>query len=122
MRVLTTQTHAVLRKIYQKVPMPKFRKKPVVIEAFQVHSPIMTLTDRINTPDWFRKELETEGGCVFAELTGTTGQTGARMDIFIRTLEGDMLVSKGDYIIKGVAGEIYPCKADIFEQSYEPVE
>jgi hypothetical protein len=40
-------------------------------------------------------------------------------ELIIRTLEGDMLASKGDYIIKGVQGELYPCKPDIFQQSYE---
>lgn len=40
----------------------------------------------------------------------------------IHTLEGDMIASKGDYIITGVDGEQYPCKPDIFEKTYEPVE
>jgi hypothetical protein len=40
-------------------------------------------------------------------------------ELIIRTLEGDMLASKGDYIIKGVKGELYPCKPDIFQQSYQ---
>ena len=40
----------------------------------------------------------------------------------IRTLEGDMFVSKGDWVIKGVQGEFYPCKPDIFEKSYEVVD
>ena len=42
--------------------------------------------------------------------------------IVIHTLEGDMEVSKGDYVIKGVKGEFYPCKPDIFEQTYESAE
>lgn len=40
----------------------------------------------------------------------------------IHTAEGDMLASKGDYIITGVNGEQYPCKPDVFEKLYEPVE
>lgn len=40
----------------------------------------------------------------------------------IKTLEGDMLATAGDYIIKGVQGEFYPCKPDIFEATYEEVE
>lgn len=59
----------------------KYRKKPVVIEAYQ--------TDKVLT---------------------------------IHTLEGDMIASKGAYIITGVDGEQYPCKPDIFEKTYEPVE
>ena len=42
--------------------------------------------------------------------------------IIIHTLEGDMHAEAGDYIIKGVQGEYYPCKPDIFEQTYEPAE
>jgi hypothetical protein len=41
--------------------------------------------------------------------------------IYVRTLEGDMLASIGDYLIRGVAGEYYPCRADIFEKTYEEV-
>jgi len=61
--------------------MAKYRKKPVVIEAYQ--------TDVAMT---------------------------------IKTLEGDMFASPGDFIITGVKGEIYPCKPDIFEATYEKVE
>ncbi len=42
--------------------------------------------------------------------------------LFVKTLEGDMHISAGDYVIQGVKGEIYPCKPDIFEQTYERVE
>ena len=42
-------------------------------------------------------------------------------ECYIETLEGTMLISEGDYIIKGVNGEFYPCKADIFEKTYEEV-
>lgn len=61
--------------------MPKFRKKPVVIEAVQ-------LTRRV----------------------------------VIQTLEGEMVGNIGDWLITGVNGEQYPCKPDIFEKTYEPVE
>jgi len=43
-------------------------------------------------------------------------------DLFIHTLEGDMHASKGDYIIKGIKGEFYPCKPDVFTQTYEEVK
>ncbi len=43
-------------------------------------------------------------------------------ELFCKTLEGDKIVSVGDYIIKGVKGEIYPCKPDIFELTYEEVK
>lgn len=78
--------------------MPKFRKKPVVIEAerfFEGKSPL---------------PFSTLGVCCF---------DGARWHI--PTLEGDMTISDGDYVIRGVKGEFYPCKPDIFEVTYEPV-
>ena len=79
--------------------MSKFRKKPIVIEAFKWH------TDEV--PQWW-KDLK-----------------GVNIDIhngaaFIPTLEGTMIASKGDYIIQGINKEIYPCKPDIFEKTYEP--
>lgn len=99
--------------------MAKFRKKPVVVEAFQWNG----FFEPESAPGWFLNELENsnkmelgEGTLeVWSKLTG-----GA--DLVIRTLEGKMTASVGDYIIKGVQGEIYPCKPDIFEQTYEAVE
>ena len=59
----------------------KYRKKPVIIEAYKTDKPVI-----------------------------------------IKTLEGDMKASVGDYIITGVNGEQYPCKPDIFEKTYEKIE
>lgn len=95
----------------------KFRKKPVVIEAFQ-----MTENERIDNSEWpnwlldaYRKE-RTELGALYPtnihEVIGT---------LSIRTLEGALLVSWNDWIIQGVQGEIYPCKPDIFEATYDNV-
>lgn len=81
--------------------MGKFRKKPVVIEAFK------WLTDVV--PEWW-KELE---GTSINTYTGSA---------FIPTLEGEMEARKGDYIIQGIKGEVYPCKPDIFEATYEAVD
>lgn len=50
------------------------------------------------------------------------GEGNAEPVIRIQTLEGDMLARQGDWVIKGVKGEFYPCKPDIFEATYEPVE
>ena len=74
-----------------------YRKVPVVIEATQY------------TGDNFQELAEFVGKYLVVGVGGT----------FIRTLEGDMLVSIGDYVIKGVSGEFYPCKPDIFEKTYE---
>jgi len=83
----------------------KFRKKPVVIEALQFTGS--------NCFDVLRFMGRTED--IFAaELNQTDIPT-------IYTLEGDMTCSVGDWIIKGIKGEFYPCKPDIFEATYEPV-
>lgn len=83
--------------------MPKFRKKPVVIEAvlMSAGSPV---------PQWLQDALN-EGTCGY-------GPEG----MYIRTLEGVMTASPGDWIIQGVKGEIYACKPDIFRETYEPAE
>lgn len=95
----------------------KYRKKPVVIEAFQ-----MTTERRVNNRDWpnwlhkaWNKEPK-ELGSIYPTIKGT----GDGM-LSIGTLEGEHLVSWGDWIIQGVKGELYPCKPDIFEQTYEAV-
>ena len=82
--------------------MAKFRKKPVVIEAFK------WTVDQV--PNWWR-----EASGEFKIDVGTTS-------VFIPTLEGTHEAKKGDYIIKGVKGELYPCKPDIFEMTYDALE
>lgn len=78
--------------------MSKFRKKPVVIEAEQ----------------YIAEKQEPDGLC---------WELGHGCDCpHIHTLEGVHVVSDGDWIITGIKGEKYPCKPDIFEQTYEPVE
>ena len=77
----------------------KYRKKPVVIEAWQN-------SDENEFPVWLANvDVGREPGGV----------------ILINTLEGVMKAMPGDYIIKGVKGEVYPCKPDIFEATYEVV-
>ena len=78
--------------------MPKFRKKPVEIEAVRYTGDNMADILR------FVGKLKTGGGCR------------------IETKEGVMEAAPGDWVIKGVAGEFYPCKPDIFAATYEPVE
>ena len=53
--------------------------------------------------------------------TGLEGAEKMKLPIVIETLEGDMNVSVGDYVIRGVQGELYPCKPDIFEQTYQTI-
>ena len=86
----------------------KFRKKPVVIEAYQI-PPNDGLT-REAPPMWLVDALL--DGRVNPVETGGVG---------ITTREGVMRGDVGDWIIRGVKGELYPCKPDIFEATYEPV-
>jgi len=85
----------------------KYRKKPVVIEAMQFVGATMqeNPTGPGTIQDWCR-------ALVF---------DGAGGNPRIMTLEGKMAVSPGDWIIKGVKGEFYPCKPDIFAATYDPV-
>ena len=84
--------------------MPKFRKKPVEIEAMQ-----------------FIRDMEVIANLdKFMEGRGEFSTCFSRLRI--STLEGTMEAQPGDWIIKGVKGEFYPCKPDIFEQTYEAME
>ena len=85
----------------------RFRKKPVEIEAFRF------AVD--NIPDWFMDEVTSRNIIIH----GTPLQSPEYCQI--KTLEGVMRGDAGDYIIRGVNGEIYPCKPDIFNKTYEKV-
>lgn len=91
--------------------MGYYRKKPVVIEAVQWTGDEHQLED----PDWICKAIA-DGNVVF----DSAGSEDVKL--VVRTLEGDMVADRGDWIIRGVAGEIYPCKPEIFAASYEDVE
>lgn len=87
--------------------MAKYKKKPIIIEAVQWHKH-GDHSCVIEIPDWhlYRETLPNHWM-----------QFG-----YIKTLEGDYIVTPGDWIIKGVNGEMYPCKSDIFEQTYDAVQ
>lgn len=94
--------------------MAKYRKKPVVIEAFCYGID--------GWPDWFHDKHITNDIMTFrGEHATDYGPFDRSTDIWceIKTLEGVMRGDYGDYIIRGVQGEIYPCKPDIFEMTYE---
>ncbi len=93
--------------------MPKFRKKPVVIDAVQWDGTEKSFLDIL--------KLEKPGAHVIRTHDKSIDE-GKIKCLVIPTFEGDMLADISDWIIKGVAGEIYPCKPDIFEKTYEPVE
>lgn len=79
----------------------QYRKKPVVIEAVQYTA--------IGVIDW---------EAIYEFCPYARPKNG---EMYIKTLEGEMRVSPNDYIIKGVKGEFYPCKPDIFSKTYEEV-
>lgn len=80
--------------------MATYRKRPVVIEAEEFQ------------PDTLPLPFQMQGVCCFSVEKGW----------FIKTLEGDMALTEGDMVIRGVKGEFYPCKPDIFAATYEPAE
>lgn len=95
--------------------MNKYRKKPVVIEAFQMTE--SRRWDNSDWPEWLNAAWQMHEGDVGAFYCDVA--TGD--NIFIATLEGHHKVTYGDWIIRGVKGELYPCKPDIFEATYEEV-
>jgi len=99
--------------------MPKYRKKPVVVEAIQLNWETWG-----QVVDFISRENFVSGVYLHDETLEVLplGMTSNTMGLKIKTLEGVMLAKQGDYIVKGVKGEFYPIKPDIFEQTYEPIE
>lgn len=89
--------------------LKKYRKRPVEIEALQLHMSNMDGLIQQMRRDGY--EVETHSEPPMRAITG----------IKIKTLEGVMVGNIGDYIIKGIQGEYYPCKPDIFEKTNEAV-
>lgn len=85
----------------------KYRKKPVVIEAIQWNG-----NNRVEVAKFIKGEELKDNDILL--LPGN--------NMFIETLEGTIRANVNDWIIKGIKGEFYPCKPDIFEATYDPVE
>lgn len=99
-----------------------FRKKPVVIEAVQLRWD--NWSEMCLFADVGRLSEGKPQGCYVTEDgegTDAFPGEGARIGLWIPTLEGVMLATQNDWVIKGVRGEFYACKPDIFEQTYEEV-
>lgn len=79
----------------------KAKKKPVIVECMKYNG----AEDIEVAQNWLRNNFKIKN-----------------YNLYIVTLEGDMLISPGDYIIKGVNGEFYPCKSDIFEKTYDVMQ
>lgn len=95
--------------------MAKYKKKPVIIEAFQYNGDLKGSDGNYYVPDWAVEALNS-GIMFYRDLEDVPSE------LFIKTLEGTHHVSVGDYVIQGVNRELYPCKPDIFEKTYEIVE
>lgn len=92
--------------------MSKYRKKPVIIEAEKVEELLIKFReDWSNLPKWVEEAYNNH---IITTITTESFD--------IKTLEGTMTATKNDYLIKGVDGELYPCKKDIFEKTYEKAE
>lgn len=85
--------------------MPKFRKRPVVIEAQQYDGTLASIA-----------------GVLAASKQTEVGQDLIDPDLIIPTLEGEMRAEVGDWVICGTHGELYPVKSEIFSANYEPAE
>lgn len=95
----------------------KYRQKPVVIEAFQYDGDLKGSDGNWYVPQWAEDAFKNE--TLFYD---SSEEDTPPWELFIKSLEGNIHVSVGDYIIKGVNRELYPCKPDIFEKTYEKVE
>jgi len=99
----------------REMSMTSFRKKPVVIEAWQVFLYGVNASKYFHEmPQWL-EDAYSEG------IVSNVGSGTDKSKVRIKTLEGNMLADDGDWIIRGVKGELYPCKPDIFAATYEPV-
>ena len=91
--------------------MSKYKKKPIVIEAFRFYVEDM--------PDWFMDAVT--NNIVALKQCDYKRYSIDEAYCEIKTLEGTHRCNGGDYVIRGVKGELYPCKPDIFEITYEEV-
>ena len=87
-----------------KIVVKKYKTKPIIKEAIKYNANSLSCANEIY--QWSNKTIKRHS------LHG----------LFIQTLEGRMRVNHGDYIIKGLSGEFYPCKPEIFEKTYEAVD
>ena len=95
--------------------MKKYRKKPVIVEAVQWSGN----ANRKEICDFVGEDLKTE---IFSTSAYDAGKGTPLFSLKINTLEGVMTANPNDFIIKGVNGEFYPCKPEIFEKTYEVLD
>lgn len=93
----------------------KFRKKPVEVEAIRLIKDSRGIVRVNECPTWWSEAVESKHAKTYKD------EISGEICFVIHTLEGDHVARVGDYIIRGIKGELYPCKPDIFEQTYEVV-
>lgn len=93
----------------------KARKKPVEVEAIQWLGNLDSFAELVNFANVTKYSQLTTSPIMIEE-------SDMHNYIYINTLEGEMRASVSDYIIKGVEGEFYPCKPDIFEKTYDTID
>lgn len=101
-------------KIDLKTNSYKYVKKPIIIEAFKYEGDLIANGENC-IPSWAIEAYE--NGILYYKETDDNSS-----ELFAKTLEGDMLCEVGCYIIQGVEGEIYSCRSDIFDKTYEKVK
>lgn len=110
--------------------MTKYRKRPVVVEAVQVDGTTKQDDEMRKWSNgevaghWSNKQFARDNGghiVVVKQMAPGFARVDGLIEYNIKTLEGTMKAEYGDWIIKGVKGEFYPCKPDIFEMTYEAV-
>ena len=94
--------------------MPLFVKKPIVIEAVQLTWENWSAICEFVPKPWFIE------GCYLDADGHETNDVNGRIGLKMRTPDGQVIAAEGDWIIRGIQGEFYPCKPDIFEATYEP--
>ena len=95
----------------------RYKKRPIVIEAMQWDG---TTASAVNILNWAKQDWRFNTVEYWNKIKPQDNNIS--ITIVIPTLEGDLHASANDWIIKGVAGEFYPCKPDIFQKTYERVE
>jgi hypothetical protein len=91
--------------------MARYRKLPVIIEAEKVSDLLYEFKHNFNRlPQWV---IDAYDNYIINTITDN--------DFIVCTLEGTVIATKDDYLVKGIDGELYPCKIDIFEKTYERV-
>ena len=101
--------------------MPQYRKRPIVVNAFQMESSVYN--EELYWPKWIVEAFENKVMYYDMDSYIEDGNyiNDGKYQVCIDTLEGIMYVDIDDWIIQGVQKELYPCKPDIFAATYEPV-